>query len=91
MMQWAGHVVHIGKLRNVFDVLEGSSVAKTPFERPRFRRQENFRIYLQQVVILLTGSIWLRRETNSGLLGKYNEILSSTNVWEYLERLSYFH
>ena len=69
-MQWAGHVVHIGKLRNIFDILEGSSVGKTPLERPRFGRRESIRIYLQQVVMLLTGSIWLMRETSSGFLGK---------------------
>jgi hypothetical protein len=69
-MQWAGHVVYIGKLRNIFDILEGSSVGKTPLERPRFRRQESIRIYLQQVVMLLTGSIWLRREPNDGFMGK---------------------
>jgi len=69
-MQWAGHVVHIGKLRNIFDILEGSSVGNTPLEKSRFRRQESIRIYLQQVVMMLTGSIWLRKETNSGLLRK---------------------
>jgi hypothetical protein len=62
--------VHIGKLRYIFDILEGNSVGKAPLERPRHRRQESIRIYLQQVVMRLTGSVWIRRETNGGFLGK---------------------
>jgi hypothetical protein len=69
-MQWAEHVVYIGRVRNIFDILEGNSIGKTPLERPRCRRQESIRIYLQQVVILLTGPNWLRREINGGFLGK---------------------
>jgi hypothetical protein len=69
-MQWPGHVVYIGRLRNIFDILEGNSVGKTPLERPRYRRQESIRIYLQQVVMLLTGFIWLRREISGEFLGK---------------------
>jgi len=43
-MQWSGHVVYIGRLRNIFDILEGNSVGKAPLERPRCRRQESIRI-----------------------------------------------
>jgi len=36
-MRWAGHTIHMGKMRNVYQVLVGKSERKRPLGRPRRR------------------------------------------------------
>jgi len=48
-MRWAGHVAHMGEDRGVYRVLVGKSEGKRPLGRPRRRRMDNIRTYLQEV------------------------------------------
>jgi hypothetical protein len=36
-MRWAGHVVHMGEMRNTYKCLSENLKGKTPLERPRQR------------------------------------------------------
>jgi hypothetical protein len=40
-MRWAGHVAHMGEVRNVYRVLMGKPEGKRPLERPRRRWDQN--------------------------------------------------
>jgi hypothetical protein len=51
-MRWAGHVAHMGEMRNVHNILEGKPERRRPLGRPR-RRWE---------------VIWLRAGTCGGIL-----------------------
>jgi hypothetical protein len=42
-MQWAGHVAHMGEMRNVYSILGGKSEWKVPLVRPRPRRKNDIR------------------------------------------------
>jgi hypothetical protein len=48
-MRWAGHVARMGEERGVYRVLVGKPDGKRPLGRPRRRRVDNIRIYLQEV------------------------------------------
>jgi hypothetical protein len=36
-MRWAGHVAHVGKMRNAYKILVGKPEGKRPLGRPRHR------------------------------------------------------
>jgi len=48
-MRWAGHVVRVGKRRDVYRVLVGKPEGKRPLGRPRPRREDNIKMNLQEV------------------------------------------
>ena len=48
-MRWAGHVARMDEERVVYRVVVGKSEGKRPLGRPRRRRVDNIRMYLQEV------------------------------------------
>jgi hypothetical protein len=44
MLKWAGHIVCIGEMRNMYKILVGEPEGKTPFIIPRYRREDNVRL-----------------------------------------------
>ena len=49
IMTWAGHVACMGEGRGVYRALVGKPDGKRPLRRPRFRREDNIKIDLQEV------------------------------------------
>jgi len=49
-MRWVGHVARMGERRGVYRVLVGKSEGNRPLGRPRFERQDNIKMDLQEVV-----------------------------------------
>ena len=49
IMRWAGHVACMGEGRGVYRALVGKPDGKRPLRRPRFRREDNIKIDLQEV------------------------------------------
>jgi len=52
-MRWAGHVVGMGEMRNVYKNVVGNPEGKRPLGRPRRRRKSNIRMVWARF-------IWLR-------------------------------
>ena len=48
-LRWAGHAAHMGERRGVYRVLVGKPEGKIPIGRPRHRREDNIKKYLQEV------------------------------------------
>jgi hypothetical protein len=48
-MRWAGHVTHVGKMRNVYKILIRKPEWKRPLRRPRHRLEGNLRMYLKEI------------------------------------------
>jgi hypothetical protein len=48
-MIWAGHVVRMGKKRNVYRVLLGKPKGKRPLGRPRRRWVDNIKMDLRKI------------------------------------------
>jgi hypothetical protein len=48
-MRWAGHVVRMGKGRDVYRVLVRKPEGKRPLGRPRRRREDNIKLDLQEM------------------------------------------
>jgi hypothetical protein len=48
-MRWAGHVAHMGEVRNVYRVLVGKPKGKRPLERPRHRQDEWIKMDLTEI------------------------------------------
>jgi len=57
----------MGERRGVYRILVGKSEGKRPLGRPGRRREDNIKIYLQDVG-LWTGSSWFRIGTGGGHL-----------------------
>jgi len=66
-MRWAGHVVHIGEMKNLYRFLLGKPEGRRPLGRPRHRWLDNIRMDLPNVGIR-TGLGWPRIETGGGRL-----------------------
>jgi len=62
-MRWARHVARMGKRRGVYRVLVKKLEGKRPLGLPRHRREDNIKMYLQEVGWKWTESIWLRMRT----------------------------
>jgi hypothetical protein len=60
-MKWAGHVEHMGDMRNVHTVFAGKLEGKITFRGTGRRWQDNVRIGLGEIG-------WLRTGTTVGLL-----------------------
>jgi hypothetical protein len=48
-MRWAGHVAWLREGTVVYRVLVGKPDGKRPLSRPRLRRENNIKMYLQEV------------------------------------------
>jgi hypothetical protein len=48
-MRWAGHVDHIGEMRNAYKILVGKSVRKKPLGRPRRRWEDYIKMDLVEI------------------------------------------
>jgi len=48
-MRWTEHVARMGEKRGVYRVLVGNPEGKRPIGRPRFRWEDNIKMYLQEV------------------------------------------
>jgi hypothetical protein len=49
-MRWAGHVARMGEGRDVYRVLVGRPEGTRPLERPRYRWDDNIKMYFRAVV-----------------------------------------
>jgi hypothetical protein len=68
-MRWAGHVVCIGRGRNVYRVLVGKPEGKRPLEGPRHGWEDGIKMDLTEVGWgVWNGFTWLRIGTTGGLL-----------------------
>jgi hypothetical protein len=47
-MRWAGHVVHMGKMRNAFKIV-GKPDGKRPLGRQRCRWEDNIKMDLKEI------------------------------------------
>jgi len=47
-MRWAGHVTHMGKMRNVYKILVRKPEGKRPLGIPGYRWQDNIKIDLEK-------------------------------------------
>jgi hypothetical protein len=47
-MRWAGHVVHIGEMRNAYKILVRKPEEKTPLKRLRCRWEDNIKTNLKK-------------------------------------------
>jgi hypothetical protein len=69
IMRWTGHVARMEEERGVHGVLVGKSEGKRPLESPRHRWEDNIKMDLQEVeVVVATGWSWLRIGTDGGRL-----------------------
>jgi hypothetical protein len=58
-----------GEKRNAYRILVGKPEDKRPLGRPRYMWVDNIKMVLREVGwVVWTGLIWLRIETNEGLL-----------------------
>jgi Lhr-like helicase len=48
-MSWAGHVVSMGEMRNIYKILVTKPERKSLLRRPRCRWEDNIRMYLREV------------------------------------------
>jgi len=65
-MRWAGHVCHVGDMRDACRVWVGRSEGKGPLGRDGHSSMDNIKLGLR-----VTGSIWLRTMTDSRRLFMY--------------------
>jgi hypothetical protein len=57
-MRWAGHVVRMGEVRDVYRLLVGRPEGKRPLGRPRRRWEDNIKMDLREIGI--DGVNWIR-------------------------------
>jgi hypothetical protein len=68
-MWWAGHVAHIGEIRDVYTVLDGKPKEQRLLRKPGQRWEDNIRLCLREIGWEgVGGFMWLRIGTCSGLL-----------------------
>ena len=58
-MRWAGHVVRVGKRRDVYSVFVGKSEGKRPLGRSKSRWEDNIKTDLQELGCEVTKWIGL--------------------------------
>jgi hypothetical protein len=49
IMKWAGHVAHMGEMRNAYKILVRKPEGKRPLRRPRDRWEDNIRMDVREV------------------------------------------
>jgi hypothetical protein len=47
-MRWAEHIEHMGKMRNMCNILVGKLGGKKPLGRPRYRWKDSIRLDLRE-------------------------------------------
>jgi hypothetical protein len=68
-MRWVGRVARMGERRGVYRVLVGRTEGKRPLGRPRYRREDNIKMDLQELGCGgMVELIWLRIWTGGGNL-----------------------
>lgn len=68
MMKWAGLVGLVGETRSTYEVMVGNHETKTPLRRPKHTWEGVHWILRKLDERAGNRFIWLRRETNGGLL-----------------------
>jgi hypothetical protein len=48
-MRWAGHVAHMGEMRDAYEILVGKPEGKRPLRRPTCRWEDNIRMDLREI------------------------------------------
>jgi hypothetical protein len=48
-MRWAGHVVHMGEMRNSYKILVGKPKGKSPLGKLRHKREGNIKVDLKEI------------------------------------------
>jgi len=48
-MRWAGHVTHMGELRNAHKIFVGKLEGRRPYGRPRCRWEDNIRMDVREI------------------------------------------
>jgi hypothetical protein len=48
-IRWAGHVVHMGEMRNAYKILVGKPEGKRPFLRLRHRWEDNIKMVVREI------------------------------------------
>jgi hypothetical protein len=48
-IRWAGHVVHMGKMRNVYKILVRNPEGKRPLGRPKHRWEVNIKMDVREI------------------------------------------
>lgn len=49
MMCWAGHVPHMGEIRNEYKILDRKIKGKRPHRRQRYEEENNTEVELQEI------------------------------------------
>ena len=52
-LRWAGHVARMEKVRSAFKILTGKPTGKRPLGRPRRRLEDNIRMNLEEIVLII--------------------------------------
>jgi hypothetical protein len=48
-MRWAGHVVRMGEVRGVYNILVGRSEGRRPLGRPRHKWEDSIKMHLREI------------------------------------------
>ncbi|KAJ4443916.1 hypothetical protein ANN_05703 [Periplaneta americana] len=68
-LRWAGHVARMGESRNAYRMLVGRPEGKIPFGRPRRGWEDNIKMDLREVDMMIENGLILHRiGTNGGLM-----------------------
>jgi hypothetical protein len=47
-IRWAGHIAHMGEIRNAYKILVGKPEGKRPLRRPRHRWEDRIKMDLRK-------------------------------------------
>jgi hypothetical protein len=61
-MRWAGHVAHMGKMKNAYNILAGKPEGKRLLGRPMHKEEDNIRLDLGKVGWQVVGWMHLAQE-----------------------------
>jgi hypothetical protein len=85
-MRWAGHVAHLGEMRNAYKIFVGKPEGKKPLCRPRHRLERKKTVdSRKQVGKVWIGFIWLVLGTSAGCCEHNNEPLESITCGVFLD------
>jgi hypothetical protein len=48
-MRWVGHVAHMGRMRNAYNITDGKPKGRRPLGRCRHRWKDNIRVDLREI------------------------------------------
>jgi len=84
-MRWAEHVARVGERRGVYSVLVGKSERKRPLGRPRYRWEDNIKMYLLEVGCGVMDWIELAQDKERWRCECGNEPSGSIKCGEFLD------